>query len=277
MAMTSVAWGQRMTSFGNITPKSALAPVASLHPVTPPCSKSGEPFDIDDYDGPFNRLVARVSQKVDRVTAHEPSHKSSELKPCSLSGGAKFRLWVKDATDPLNFVGATFGAGIDQAENGDPQFGQGGAGYGKRFLAEVADNTTSGFFGIFLYPTIFHQDPRYYRIGRGSTGGRLGHALEHRFVTTSDSGKRVINYSEWFSVISTNLVGNLYHPGDRRGFGPMVPRVGSSIGNDMGWDVLREFWPEIAHKFKLPFRTHEEDPSATPATAVHSAYLSTSF
>jgi hypothetical protein len=26
----------------------------------------------------------------------------------------------------------------------------------------------------------------------------------------------------------------------------------------MGWDVLREFWPEIAHKLKLPFRTHEE-------------------
>jgi hypothetical protein len=34
--------------------------------------------------------------------------------------------------------------------------------------------------------------------------------------------------------------------------------VGFSVANDMGWDVLREFWPEIAHKLKLPFRTHEE-------------------
>jgi hypothetical protein len=23
----------------------------------------------------------------------------------------------------------------------------------------------------------------------------------------------------------------------------------------MAWDVLREYWPEIARKFKLPFRT----------------------
>jgi hypothetical protein len=31
--------------------------------------------------------------------------------------------------------------------------------------------------------------------------------------------------------------------------------VGYSVANDMAWDVLREYWPEIARKFKLPFRT----------------------
>jgi hypothetical protein len=85
----------------------------------------------------------------------------------------------------------------------------------------------------------------------------------------------MFNFSEWFGTVSSKTVSNLYHPGNPRGFGPTVNRVGFSVGNDMAWDVLREFWPEIAHKFKLPFRTHEDyyagathAPVTQPATAV---------
>jgi hypothetical protein len=277
LAISSAASGQRLSRFGNITPQVALVPEAAVHPAQPPCAKPEEPFDLDDYDGPFNKIVARVSQKVDRVTVHAPRHRSS-LRPCSLDAGEKFKLFLDDTLDPVNFVSAAWEAGIDQAENTDPTFGQGAAGYGKRYSAELADNATGSFFGIFLYPAIFHQDPRYYRLGHGSVEDRIAHALRHRFVAVSDSGKRVINYPEWFSVVSTKLVSNLYHPGNPRGFGPTAERVGFSVANDMAWDVLREFWPEIAHKFKLPFRTHEEDdairtapppaaapPSETPA------------
>ncbi len=63
------------------------------------------------------------------------------------------------------------------------------SGYGKRFGAAVTDNVTGDFFGIFLYPALFRQDPRYYRLGQGSTQARMGHALAHRFVTRGDSGK----------------------------------------------------------------------------------------
>jgi hypothetical protein len=86
---------------------------------------------------------------------------------------------------------------------------------------------------------------------------RLGHALIHRFVAVSDSGKPMPNYSEWFGTASSTALGNLYHPGNLRGFGPAASSVGINVGNDMAWDVLREFWPEIAHKLHLPFRTHE--------------------
>src|SRR5215813_6536151 len=236
VAFASVAWGQRLPSFGSVTPETALVPVAALHPIPQPCAKADEPFDIDDYDGPFNRFVARVSQKVDRVTVHVPRHRTG-LKPCSLSVGEKFKLFVDDSVDPVNFIGAAWGAGIDQATNSDPRYGQGFAGYSKRYGAELADNATGSFFGIFVYPTIFHQDPRYYRLGHGTTSERLGHALRHRFAAVSDSGKRVPNYPEWFSVISTKLVSNLYHPDNPRGFGPTAERVGFTVANDMAWDV----------------------------------------
>ena len=99
--------------------------------------------------------------------------------------------------------------------------------------------------------------PGYRRL-EGSTGQRLGHALSHVFVAHSDSGKPMFNFSEWLGTISAVALANTYHPGNRRGAGPAAGRVGTSIGSDMGFDVLREFWPEIVHKMHLPFRSRDE-------------------
>jgi hypothetical protein len=270
LAMSAIATAQRLPQFGSVTPVAALVPAAVSHPVQPPCAKRVEPFDVDDYNGPFSTLVGRFSQKVDRVTVRAPGHHTS-LKPCSLSAGEKFRLFVNDSVDPITFVGAAWEAGQDQLERTDPSYGLGTAGYAKRVAAGMADNATGDFFGIFLYPTLFHQDPRYYRVGHGTVEGRLGHALEHSFVATSDKGKHVFNFSEWCTTVTGKLVTNLYHPDAPRGFGPTAKRVGFSVANDMGWDVLREFWPEIAHKFKLPFRTHDENDAARTPVAFQPA------
>src|SRR5260370_33273371 len=69
----------------------------------------------------------------------------------------------------------------------------------------------------------------------------------------------MFNFSEWSATISSKAISNLYHPDNPRGFGPNAERVGWSVGTDMAWDVVREFWPEIAHKLKLPFRTHDTE------------------
>jgi len=37
-----------------------------------------------------------------------------------------------------------------------------------------------------------------------------------------------------------------------------IMRLGFNVGGDIGYDVLRGFWPEIAWKFRLPFRGQSE-------------------
>lgn len=262
LAVSTTALAQELPQFGAITPTVALASPAMIR-LAVPCAKSVEPFDVDDYNGPFNQLVVRFSQRVEKATVHVPRHRNS-IKPCALNAGGKFRLFVDQQIDPINFVGALWDAGWAQIDADDRSFGQGAAGYSKRYAAVLADNATGDFFGVFLYPAIFHQDPRYYRLGQGGFKARLGHALQHRFIAVSDSGNHMFNFSEWCGTVSSKAVSNLYHPGNPRGFGPTAERVGLSVAGDMGWDVLREFWPEVARKFKLPFRTHEEDYATTP-------------
>ena len=253
LAVSPLAVAQRTPQFGAVTPTSALVPPAMIR-VAVPCLISVEPFDVDDYNGPFNQLVARLSQRVEKATVHMPLHRNS-LKPCALTAGEKFKLFVDQQFDPINFLGAAWDASWAHLDRDDPSYGQGPAGYSKRYAATLADNATGDFFGVFFYPAIFHQDPRYYRMGQGGFKARLGHALQHRFIAVSDSGTPMFNYSEWLGTVSSKAVGNLYHPDNPRGVGPTAGRIGLSVAGDMGWDVLREFWPEVARKFKLPFRT----------------------
>src|SRR3989441_8521604 len=95
-----------------------------------------------------------------------------------------------------------------------------------------------------MYPSIFSEDPRYYRLAHGSGGRRLLHAVEHVFLAHRDNGKRMFNFSEWLGTTSAVVLSNVYHPGNERGFAPAAELVGYSIITDVGFDVLREFWPE---------------------------------
>jgi len=221
-----------------------------------PCIEPAPLFSADDYNGPFNKAVSFLSRKLEIKTVHVP-HRKPHGKLCGLDASEKFNLFLKNNLEPVAFVGAGFNSAIAQAENDDRSFGQGIAGYGKRYGAALADSASSDFFHTFLFPVIFRQDPRYYRRLEGSTSTRLGHALSHVFVARSDSGSRMINFSEWFGTASATALANTYHPGNRRGLGPTASRFGVNIGTDMGFDVLREFWPDLVHKLKLPFRQRD--------------------
>jgi len=254
LASAMPACAQSLPRLENMTPAVALVRPTMINPAKPPCARPAEAFDVDDYNGPMSQLVSRFSQRLESTTVHMPRHRS-DLRPCALNSADKFHMFVESSADPINYVGASWDAATAQLEHDDRAFGLGMAGYGKRFSAAVADNATSDFFGIYLYPSLFRQDPRYYRLGQEYSGSaRLGHALAHRFVTRGDSGKRMPNYSQWFTAVSSKALSNLYHPGNPRGFGPTASRVGFSLANDMSWDVLREFFPEVSRKLHLPFR-----------------------
>ena len=210
-----------------------------------------------DYMGPFSKTVGTFAGRLERKSVHPPRFKPGVLL-CSFTPKRKFVLFLEDTTDPLTFVSSAFNALIDGAENTDPSFGRGAAGYGKRFGAELADNASSEFFKDFAFPTIFSEDPRYYRLAHGTKGKRLAHALEHVVTAHREDGTYMFNFSEWLGTTSAVALGDAYHPNNKPGLVPVVKNVGFGVVQDMGFDALREFWPEIARKFKFPFRGQDE-------------------
>ena len=232
-------------------------PIVPLHQTTEPCIKP-EPFvRWEDYQGPFRKIAESLGERVERRSVGEPNR--FRYKPgtvlCVPDMRQKFILYIEDTFDPLTFAGVGFGAALSQAQNDDASFGQGAKGYGKRYEAVFLDQATFGFFKNFAYPTIFSQDPRYYRLGLGSPRRRLAHAMTHIWVAHREDGTAIFNFSEWLGTASAVALSNAYHPDNDRGFGPAAERVGLDVAGDMAFDVVREFWPEIAKRLKLPFRS----------------------
>jgi hypothetical protein len=218
----------------------------------------------DDYQGPLHKVVGVVAGNLELKPVHRPDYKTGTVL-CSLKVKDKFMQFVRGTFDPITLLSTAFDAGLDQSSNRDPSFGLGAAGYGKRFAADFAQQTTSRFLSGFAYPTMFSEDPRYYRLPRGSGRQRLFHAVEHTFVAQHDNGKPMFNASKWLGTASSVAFSDVYHPGNERGFGPALRSGGSSLAIGMGFDILQEFWPDITRTLKMPFRGAPQTLIAKPA------------
>lgn len=165
-----------------------------------------------------------------------------------LKSSEKFRLFGKTAFDAVTIVIAAAQAGVSQADDQFKQYGQGAEGYGKRFGAAYADQVSSGFFRTFLYPTIFKQDPRYFRLGHGGFGHRFGYSLVQGVVCHTDSGGRAFNISNVLGAFTSGGVSNAYYPSNDRGFALTMSRSGLALAYAAGGSLLSEFWPDIRRK-----------------------------
>src|SRR5260370_24533280 len=63
-----------------------------------------------------------------------------------LSSKQKFELFADESISPSRFLSSAAGAGIGQAQNSLPGYGQGMGGYGERFGSSMATAASTNFF-----------------------------------------------------------------------------------------------------------------------------------
>jgi hypothetical protein len=167
-----------------------------------------------------------------------------------LTSGQKFKVVARGMFDPVELVYIGVISGIDQANNTYGSYGQGAAGYGKRYATNFGDTLIENFMVGAIMPSLLRQDPRYYRLGKGGFLHRTRYALGRIFVTRSDAGHKQFNYSEIFgSGIAAVISTYSYHPQGERTPGDVLGVWGTQLGIDAWATVLKEFWPDIRHKF----------------------------
>jgi hypothetical protein len=166
-----------------------------------------------------------------------------------LTAGQKFKVVTRSAFDYVEFPWYGFLAGISQAQNSEPGYGQGAQGYGKRYGAAFADGTIENFWTAAILPSVFRQDPRFYQLSDGSFLHRTSYAVSRIFVTRSDSGKKQFNISEILgSAIASGISTYSYHPQGDRTLSNTASVWGTQVGYDTITIVVREFWPDIRRK-----------------------------
>jgi hypothetical protein len=199
---------------------------------------------VSPSPAPSEQLPRRIFGIIPNYRSHA-SLKDS--KP--MTSGEKFRLAARDSLDPGTFVLAGAFAGISQASNSTPSYGQGMAGYGRYYGSTYGDLMIGNFMTDGVYPSLLKQDPRYFRKGSGSTGSRLAYAVGQIFITHGDNRKTQVNFSEICGNATAVAISNAYNP-DNRTAADAAGKLGIQLGIDMAGNILKEFAPDLHRKFR---------------------------
>ncbi len=253
--LASGAWAQTATS----------PPAAS--PAAAP-DQTQQPDAHADKSQPSDRQKAEQQlkqQEKQRILGVVPNFNTTDVQNAApLSPSQKFHLAMRSAIDPFQFVAAGLDAGLSQAENSFPGYGQGAQGYFKRFGAAYADQFDGILWGNAILPSLLHEDSRYFRKGTGSFTKRLFYAISTTVITKNDNGTWGPNYANVLGNFIAGGVSNAYYPSTDRGFGLTMERAATVTAEGTIGAVFVEFWPDIDRRV---FHRHQPQTSAAEPAA----------
>jgi hypothetical protein len=168
----------------------------------------------------------------------------------SLSPSQKMVLALRSTVEPLTFAKSLAVGGYHVVLDDDKGFGGGMEGYGKASGAAYLGSVDSKILGRGIFPSLLHQDPRYFRLGHGSMTHRALYAFSTAVIAKHDTtGKWEPNYSNVLGEFSSVSISYLYYPALTPSVGKTFSEGISSVAIGSLGSVFSEFWPDVSRKF----------------------------
>lgn len=170
----------------------------------------------------------------------------NSLSAPPLTPRQKLHLAFIEFANPFVVIEDAAKAQYYRATEPEKKIGYGTTGYARQFGAAYLDTVSASMFSAFLYPALLHQDPRYFRKGKGSVRDRLFYAVSHVFVARGDAGQQEFNWSQTLGGASSAALSSTYYPARERRGGVIAGNIGWSLLGDAGTNVYNEFWPDFS-------------------------------
>jgi hypothetical protein len=157
-----------------------------------------------------------------------------------------FVIATKNSFDYSSFIFVGITSAFAEWTDAHPQLGQGMPGYGRYYWRGFVDKADGNYWVIFALPSVFHQDERYYALGKGGILKRGIYAASRILITPDYHGHNSFNASELLGRGIAQGISLAYYPSGTRTAGALASKYGWAIGRDVLTNVFREFWPDIA-------------------------------
>jgi hypothetical protein len=149
---------------------------------------------------------------------------------------------LKDSVSLFSAAGWLGAAGWEQLWNGSPNYGTDSGAFGVRLGAAAVRGISEGVFSESLFAPLFHEDPRYYVLGKGHNFfKRAFYAGTRVLITRNDAGHNTAN----LSLIAGNAAGSAltipYYPSQNTSFKEVAATFGGSLGGSAVGFVVDEF------------------------------------
>jgi hypothetical protein len=157
-----------------------------------------------------------------------------------------FLLATQNSFDYSSFIFVEFTSALAEWTDTHTQLGQGMPGFGRYYWRGFADKTDGNYWVLFILPAVFHQDERYFTLGKGGFWKRCGYAASRVLITPNYQGHESFNISELLGRGIAQGISVAYYPGASQTAGAIASKYGYAILRDALTNVFREFWPDIS-------------------------------
>lgn len=195
---------------------------------------------------PRDESEGRQSNRIMGVVPNFGAVSANTLLP-PLTTKGKFWLATEDSFDYSSFVWTGIISAQEFALNNYPEFGRGGAAYGRYYYHSFIDGVSGTYFTEAIVPWITHEDPRYYTLGHGGFFRRTYYALSRVVLTKTDSEATSFNWSEVGGNALEAGLANAYYPPQERGGRQTLINWGDQMESAALNNIAKEFWPDIRH------------------------------
>lgn len=154
----------------------------------------------------------------------------------------KFDYRVVQTFGFRGFAGSAIGAIIGQADDSPREWGQGVAGFSKRYVSGFAGNLSRQTMA-FTLETAFHEDPRYFPSEEKSMKARALNALKQIVYCKTDAGHGSFAYARVISAFGNGQFVNVWQPNSTGSVADGFKRGVYTLGTDAAYNFLQEFIP----------------------------------
>lgn len=188
-----------------------------------------------------------------RILGIMPNYRavSAGVKPPPPTAPQPFNLATRQSFDYSAFVFVGLTSMIAEGEDSHPKLGKGIPGFWAYSWRGWVDKTDGNYWVVWILPTAFHEDERYFALGHGPVMKRLGYAASRVVITPTYSGHNTINGAELLGRGIAQAIGTTYYPSSDRTPGALATKYSYALLRDAATNAFREVWPDIAaHAFK---------------------------
>lgn len=195
------------------------------------------------------QTVPADEQQPKRILGLMPNYRavSAGVRPPPPGAKESFIIATENNFDYSQYVFVGLTSLMAEGTNTHPEFGKGVGGYWSYYWRGYIDKSAGDYLIIFAFPTLFHEDERYFAMGQGSFWKRTEYSGMSVFITPDYHGKNTFNWAEILGRGVSQAVSLTYYPSSVATPSSYFSKFGYAVGRDALTNVFREFYPDIAH------------------------------
>jgi hypothetical protein len=170
-------------------------------------------------------------------------------EPSGLTEKKRFDLYVVSVAGPVPILAEFAGAGLSQWENAPKAWGQGWGAFEERAESNLAYN---GLRETITYGAsiAFHEDNRYFPSHKQGLQRRTGYAILSTVTARHPDGTQAFSVSSVAGVLGASALASIWGPRSWEGVEGIGRNAGISFAFTAGFNVVREFLPDLLHRPK---------------------------